>query len=166
VSLSWYDPDEGEPMAVRDEIKVPQLVQLYDFWGSKRRGRRYPSREDIDPAEMKFALGNIDLVEVSGNPVVFRFRVSGSAIDADEGFNMQGKTLNEYPLPEHREALRKTYLEALSSGEPNYEELDRLNEGKHVRYARLILPLSNDGTRINMLLMGRFSLTTDRRRRG
>src|ERR1700732_4860267 len=148
----------AQPMSIRDEIRVPKLVRLYDFWESKLNGRRYPSRDDIDPLELKFILGNIDLVEVAGDPVVFLFRLSGSENDRDEGFNMQGKTLDEYPLPEHREAVRKTYLRALSSGEPNYEELDRMNEGKFVRYARLILPLSNDGTTINMLMMGRIAL--------
>jgi hypothetical protein len=148
----------AQPMSIRDEIRVPKLVRLYDFWESKRNGRRFPSRDDIDPLELKFILGNIDLVEVSGDPAVFLFRLSGSENDRDEGFNMTGKTLDEYPLPEHREAVRKTYLRALSSGEPNYEELDRMNEGKFVRYARLILPLSNDGTTINMLMMGRIAL--------
>jgi hypothetical protein len=146
-------------MSIRDEIKVPKLVRLYDFWESKRNGRRFPSRDDIDPGDLKFILGNIDLVEVSGDPAVFLFRLSGSENDRDEGFNMQGKTLDEYPLPKHRETIRKTYLSALYSGEPNYEELDRMNEGKFVRYARLILPLSSVDTTINMLMMGRVALS-------
>ncbi len=55
---------------------------------------------------MRFALGNIDLVEIAYDPLVFFFRISGSNIDRDEGFNMQGKTLDDYPLPQHREAVR------------------------------------------------------------
>ncbi len=143
---------------MRDQIKQPKLVELYDYWHSKLGGRRYPSRRDIDPTEMKFALGNIDLVEVGYDPIVFTFRLSGSVIDSNEGFNMQGKTLDEYPLPEHREAIRRTYLEALHSGAPHYEELDRIADGKLHRYGRLILPLSEDGKVIDMLLMGRIEL--------
>src|SRR5207247_444295 len=114
-------------MSLREEIRVPKLVRLYDYWDAKRLDRRYPSRHDIEPTEMGFILGNIDLVEAAGEPVLFRFRVSGSEIDRDEGFNMQGKTLDDYPLPEHRDAIRQIYLRVLTTGEPNYEEIDRLN---------------------------------------
>lgn len=142
----------------RDQIKLPKLVQLYDYWESKRRGRRYPARADIDPTEMKFILGNVDLVEITYDPIVFTFRLSGSVIDRNEGFNMQGKTLDDYPLPEHREAIKRTYLEALESAEPHYEELDRVADDKLRRYGRLILPLSEDGEVIDMFLMGRIEL--------
>ena len=145
-------------MAFRDRIEDPKLVGLYDYWQAKRGGRRYPSRADIDPTEMTFVLGNIDLVEISRDPIVFTFRLSGSNIDRNEGFNMQGKTLDEYPLPEHRDAVKRTYLETLSSGEPHYEVLDRISDGKLQRYARLILPLSRDGQTIDMFLMGRIEM--------
>ena len=149
-------------MTNRNQIKQPKLVELYDYWQSKRRGRRYPSRADIDPTEMKFILGNIDLVEITCDPIVFTFRLSGSVIDRNEGFNMQGKTLDDYPLPEHREAIKRTYLEALRSGEPHYEELDRVADDKLHRYGRLILPLSEDGKVIDMFLMGRIELKNRR----
>lgn len=143
---------------LRDHLQHPQLVQLYDYWDLKRAGRRWPTRDAIDPVEMRFALGNIDLVEIAYDPLMFRFRISGSNIDRDEGFNMQGKTLEEYPLPQHREAVRRTYLRVLEHGEPDYEALERFDEGRTVRYGRLILPLSDCGSRIDMFLMGRYAL--------
>jgi hypothetical protein len=143
---------------IRDRLPLPQLRQLYDYWEGKRAGRHWPKRSDVDPVEMRFALGNIDLVEISYDPIVFFFRISGSNIDRDEGFNMQGRTLDEYPLPQHREAVRKTYMRVLEKGEPDYEELERLDEGKIVRYGRLILPLSEEGGRVDMFLMGRYEV--------
>ena len=142
----------------RDCLPHPQLVQLYDYWDAKRSGRRWPTRCEIDPVEMRFALGNIDLVEITYEPLVFRFRISGSNIDRDEGFNMQGKTLDDYPLPQHRAAIRQTYLVVLENGEPHYEELERIDEGRALHFGRLILPLSDDGSRIDMFLIGRFAL--------
>jgi len=144
--------------SVRAGLPLPQLRQLYDYWECKRADRRWPRRSDIDPVDMRFALGNIDLVEISYDPIVFFFRVSGSNIDRDEGFNMQGKTLDEYPLPQHRETVRRKYLEVLELGDPDYEELERLDEGRAVHFGRLILPLSDEGSRIDMLLMGRYAL--------
>ncbi len=140
---------------------MPQLRQLFDYWEGKCAGRHWPRRDDIDPVEMRFALGNIDLVEISYDPIVFLFRISGSNIDRDEGFNMQGKTLDEYPLPQHREAVRKTYMRVLEKGEPDYEELERLDEGKVVRYGRLILPLSDHEDRVDMFLMARYELDAE-----
>jgi hypothetical protein len=142
----------------RDCLPHPQLVRLYDYWDTKRADRRWPTRGDIDPTEMRFALGNIDLIEISYDPLVFRFRISGSNIDRDEGFNMQGKTLEDYPLPQHREAIRQTYLRVLAEGEPNYEDLERIDEGRALHFGRLILPLSDDGSRIDMFLIGRYAL--------
>ena len=143
---------------LRDRLPHPQLVELFDYWDCKRTGRRWPTRDDIDPVDMRFALGNIDLVEITYDPLVFRFRISGSNIDRDEGFNMQGKTLDEYPLPQHREAVRRTYLRVLEAGNPDYEELERYDEGRTMHYGRLILPLSDCGSRIDMFLMGRYVL--------
>jgi hypothetical protein len=143
---------------LRDSLPHPQLVQLYDYWDQKRAGRRWPTRDEVDPVEMRFALGNIDLIEISYDPLLFRFRISGSNIDRDEGFNMQGKTLDEYPLPQHRDAIRQTYLKVLADGEPDYEQLERYDEGRTLRYGRLILPLSDGGSRIAMFLIGRYAL--------
>ncbi|HEY4163682.1 MAG TPA: PAS domain-containing protein [Dongiaceae bacterium] len=143
---------------IRDRLKLPQLIRLYDYWETKRGGRRWPPRADIDPVEMSFALGNIDLVEITRDPIGFRYRVSGSNIDRDEGFNMQGKTLDEYPLPQHRESVRATYLRVLEAAIPDYEEMERLHEGQSTRYGRLILPLSGTGEQVDFFLMGRFNL--------
>ena len=142
----------------RDRLSLPQLRELYDYWERKRAGRRWPKRSDIDPVEMRFALGNIDLVEITYDPIVFLFRISGSNIDRDEGFNMQGKTLDEYPLPQHRETVRKTYMRVLEQGEPDYEVLERLDEGQLTHYGRMILPLSEQGDRIDAFLMARYEL--------
>ena len=154
----------------RDLLPVSQLVRLYDYWDAKRGGRRWPRRSDVDPLEMRFAIGNIDLIEITYGdhpdgiapaPIVFRFRISGSNIDRDEGFNMQGKTLDEYPLPVHRENIRRTYLRILAEGNPDFEVLERLDEGQITRYARMLLPLSDDGSRVDMFLAGRYELKSD-----
>ncbi len=145
-------------MALRDALRAKKLVQLYEYWESKRRGRRFPGRKDIDPLEMGFILGNLDIVEISGDPPVFRFRLCGSMIDDHEGFTVRGKTLDEYPNPEVRENLRTAYISTYSTGMPHYEEINREKKGKITRFARLILPLARDGSTIDMLLVGRVPL--------
>jgi hypothetical protein len=146
-------------MIDRDRIAHPKLVQLYDYWLSKRRGRRYPAHADLSRTEMRFILGNVDLIEITYDPIVFTFRLSGSIIDKDEGFDMQGKRIDDYPMPERREHLKRIYREVLETGEPHYEVSDRrAPDGVQRYYARLILPLSADGARIDMFLIGRIEV--------
>jgi hypothetical protein len=146
-------------MIDRDRIAHPKLVQLYDYWLSKRRGRRYPGHGDLSRTEMRFILGNVDIIEITYDPIVFTFRLSGSIIDKDEGFDMQGKRIDDYPMPERREHLKRLYREVLATGEPHYEVSDRRAPDGVLRYyARLILPLSTDGSIIDMFLIGRIEV--------
>ena len=43
-------------------IVHPRLQRLYQYWSDKRGERGMPSRADIDPLDMRFAIGNIILV--------------------------------------------------------------------------------------------------------
>jgi len=51
-------PPSQPPASFRDQIRHPDLQRLYDYWDSRRGGRRYPARSDLDPVEFGFALGN------------------------------------------------------------------------------------------------------------
>ena len=53
---------------------------------------------------------------------------------------------------------QEDYCEVLADGEPDYEQLERYDEGRTLRYGRLILPLSDGGARIAMFLIGRYAL--------
>ena len=142
--------DRPAPQLVLPELEDPD-------WAPLREQRHHQCAGEAELGQQP-PLGNIDLLDISYDPMVFVFRVSGSNIDGEEGFNMQGKSLDEYPLPHHREDVRRTYMRVLENGEPDYEEIERLNEGKVARYGRLILPLSERGDRIDQFLMARYAL--------
>jgi hypothetical protein len=73
-------------------ITDPKLQQLYDYWLDKRNGQRYPARADIDPLEMRYAMGNIMLVEVLGELLPrFRIRLHGSNLVPRHGGEHTGK---------------------------------------------------------------------------
>ena len=48
----------------RERIQHPDLRTLYDYWNERRRERRWPARADINPVDLKFALGNLSLIDV------------------------------------------------------------------------------------------------------
>jgi len=62
------------------EIVSPRLRRLYEYWDEKHGGRAMPSRADIDPVDMAFALGNVIPAEVLPETSPrFRIRLHGTA---------------------------------------------------------------------------------------
>src|SRR3546814_12117958 len=52
----------SEPPPKAGRLKLlcdPELLRLLDYWRAKRRGRPMPSRKDIDPTEIPWALGRV-----------------------------------------------------------------------------------------------------------
>src|SRR5438105_96090 len=54
------------------DIKDTRLRRLYEFWLQRKGGRRFPSRRDIDPVEIRYVLGWVMLIDAMRDPVQFR----------------------------------------------------------------------------------------------
>lgn len=78
-------------------LDSPLLQQLYVYWDGKRRGRPYPARQDIDPLELGFILGSLILIEIEHHPLRFRYRLFGSEVARQQGFDMTGKYSEDHP---------------------------------------------------------------------
>src|SRR3546814_1952574 len=64
-------------------LRNPDLLRLLGYWRSKRSGRAMPSRRDVDPTEIPWALSRIFLVDYSAQDG-FRYRLAGSEIARSE----------------------------------------------------------------------------------
>lgn len=137
----------------QEGIRHPELRRLYDYWKARRGGRRYPGRLDIDPVDIKYALGNVSLVEVVGDPPRFRWRLVGSQLAHRLGNDMTNQWVDEYPNQGYREYLIGSYHKILKTGEPTLALNERDIEGKPRRFEVLRLPLAEDGQTINMILI-------------
>lgn len=140
----------------------PRLRRLYDYWRERWRGEAPPARADIDPAELKPLLPNLALVDVEEEPRRFRFRLVGTDIVQRYGEEITGRRLDEVGLGCELAAIAEQYDETVREQAPTYcrHELPRPG-GKRVKYERLLLPLSSDGRRIDMLLGGYYPLGLD-----
>src|SRR3546814_21056572 len=69
-----------------------QLLNLYDYWDGKRRGRAFPARADIDPLELGQMLPNLFLVDVLEDAPHFRYRLSGGHVDELPGQRLTGRS--------------------------------------------------------------------------
>lgn len=145
------------------QISDPALVRFYSYWDGKRGGRRYPGRRDIGPLDLPYILGSIILVDVSHDPVRFRFRLYGSNLVEQTGFDPTGLELSEHPHPQFRAHTDEEWRRTVDLGTPTYSEYDGWYDDRRFRMKVLRLPLSSEGDKIDMLLVAIASLNVDLR---
>lgn len=136
-----------------DELRDDRLQQLYLYWQEKRGSRQMPSRDDIDPVDLTFCLGYLCLVDVEeGSPLRFRFRVDGSNCVGISGIEMTGRYVDEIPLPDYRTVMENAYREIYLTKAPHYYIDDEIWDNRRYRIEGILLPLSSDGVKVNMLI--------------
>ena len=134
-------------------IKDDGLRRLYQYWDGKRAGRRFPARVDIDPLDFPYILGWVALLDVSYNPLRFRYRLHGSELVEYHGVDMTGKFLDEHPREELRQRFQRGYASAIEQRGPTHASYDRVVDDRLRGFESLRLPLSSDGTTIDVLMI-------------
>jgi len=98
-------------MGLPEEIAASQLRKLYEWWHARQVGGKLPSRQQIDPFDLKFLLGNLMIIDVTYDPLRFHFRLIGTNLACRMGRDWTGRPLDTYPGVEFREHLQKAYEE-------------------------------------------------------
>ncbi len=125
---------------------------LYDYWDSKRNGKGFVSRKDIEPAEILALRPNIFLVDVlPGEGVRFQFRLVGTQISEIEG-GLTGKYLDEIYPDDPGDSTHKHYRQAGKGEIYIRESVLNGRETGYYGYKVLLLPLLSDQGQVNMLL--------------
>lgn len=133
-------------------IKTRAVRQTYEYWLGKSAAGRVPRRTDIKPEELRTALPYIFLVDVSLDPLGFRFRLVGTAINewAGKEYTRVAVTAAEYG-PEWLRVF-ESYRAVVDTCAPQLDEYFAPWRDRQFRYyERMIAPLSQDGDRIDML---------------
>jgi hypothetical protein len=138
--------------SVLDQLESPTLRRFYEYYVEKSGDRRSPSRRDLDPVEFSYALGDITLIDVAHDPLRFSFRLDGSRHVERFGFDLTGRSLDDFPYPEMRQAIYDSYRDVVESGQARRYYRDLESSGRWFRYETLVLPLSDDGDKVNMLI--------------
>jgi hypothetical protein len=142
----------ADPAPACPETASEAAKRLYAYWLARRGKKRFPAREDIDPLDFKFALGRVSLIEVLENPQRFRYRLVSTSITRHLGYEMTGKFTSEVPERELRDYVERLYAKAVSLAAPFYQKETAVYDGRVWEYEALMLPLSSDGQKINMIL--------------
>lgn len=145
-----------------DHIDHAALAGLRDFWIKLKGDRLAPRRSDFTPSDLKPWLGNIILINVETNPERYFVRVAGSNITHDLGEEFSGKYYDEFLSPDVYQSLSKDFQKFITSEKPFYFFGAFIESPRRVReYFRLVLPFSNDGTHIDMIMIGLYLKKTD-----
>jgi hypothetical protein len=115
-----------------------------------------PRRADIDPTEIPRLLPDVMLVERLDNGR-YRYRLIGTENTLAHGVNATGRYLDEVlPGPEYSAHVLGLYDECVQTRRALYSEClffspTRREPERHTRV--LFMPLSNDGTTVNMVFV-------------
>ena len=114
-------PDHRHITPVAESDLDVRLRGLAGYWDSKRAGRRFPARADLDPLELKGLLGFLLLVDVvrqdsdsSGQPggLRFRYRLFGTEFVFYHGSDLTGRWLDEIANSAGRKIARPAGTQA------------------------------------------------------
>ena len=131
-----------------------RLAELYRYWDGCRRGRGMPARPDLDPVDIPRLLSILILVDVKGDGD-YRFRLIGTELVTVARRDITGLRFEEaFPPGPYLNYLFALYAELIRERRPIYTEgIYVIGSPGRRRYTRrLILPLSADGRRIDMVL--------------
>jgi len=160
--ISMQPATRGDELPrVTFSFKSAGLSRLHDYWSEKAGDRPMPSRRDLDPViDIPQLTRHLWLVDVEHEPLRFRFRLLGTEVVNRYGWDFTGQRLDEVDFGDYGDAIRREYEETVRSKAPIYARHHHYIEETNVflPYERLLLPLSDDGQLVNMLLGGGYPI--------
>lgn len=139
---------------------APTLQPLLAYWKSRCRDGRLPARADIDPLDIPRLLPFLYLVDIEprsggATPHRFRYRLVGTGIVERNGSDPTGHYLDEFADRPFHETIVADYTRCATEKRPVAAARRFLDAaGRRWPYQRLVLPLSENGHDVNMLLGG------------
>lgn len=131
----------------------PSLKDLWAGWLAKRGSRIAPPRSAIRLDDE--LLSNFSLVEAVGAPPRFCYRHCEPRVAAGFGLDITGKFLDELDLGSGslKTDMSNLYTKLMHQARPQVVHVRLVKrDGRHVKYERVALPLSEDGKAVNMFL--------------
>ena len=120
------------------------------YWERLRAGRPMPSREDIEPLDIAPLLPHVYLVNISYDPLDFRYRLIGTKIVEHSLADYTGRSLRELPEQHPPSQVWALFNQAIEERRPVCTRIPYLHiPGRSVE--KLAAPLSSDGQTVDML---------------
>lgn len=132
----------------------PELSRALAYWHRQRGDRFAPARADIDPADLVESLSRVTLSDVfrQDDALDFRYRLAGTEICTAHWRDPTGERPRDMKPPSYGALLQAHYEAAVARRTPMLHMIMLSGPDKARSYARLLLPLSEDGVQVTMLM--------------
>lgn len=137
----------------------PDMLWMHNYWVEKCGDRRMPSRADIDPSELKRHLPHITLVDVVDDERRYVYRLVGTREVELRGYDPTGRSVMDAYFASSLAAALANYDTVRETRTPLYVADPFQVVDRYIGEEDLFLPLSNDGDRVNMIMV--FSIMRD-----
>src|SRR5581483_4745704 len=137
-------------LVTKEQCTSEKAKRLYDYWDSRRQGRKMPSRRDIDPTDIWLLLPNVHMSDWFTNPDRIRYRLAGTELVASIGREISGRWLAEFHTdPSDLNETLSLYRKVATTGEPVFGSTIATNLRVGVDHFEWVLcPLSDNGTEV------------------
>jgi hypothetical protein len=140
----------SEPIFDLDQLREPVLIGVRDYWQDISGGRPLPARHDFDPLDIPHLLPHIVLFDVFDDPPSFRFRLVGTASVFNAGVDPTGQIFDEMP---HSGTAVARMRQGVELRKPYFtDDVFPWGARPNLHYRTLVMPLSDDGDAVDMLL--------------
>lgn len=154
---------------VTNGLATGDLNRIFEYWESLRLQGGLPRYGDLDPGAIVKLLPKVNLVDViwDGDRRRYRHRLVGTGVVEFFRVEPTGQWFDQIYTAEHLEQQLPAYERAACEGQPTINtvhvplQTNILEKGPDLNYWRLILPLTRDGTRVDMLLLLFEPVSTD-----
>ena len=140
-------------LAFRAQLVIPEQRQIFDYWTSRFKNGRMPSRRDINPCDIPRLLPLVSLVDVEKQNQRLRVRLAGTKLREYYGCDLTGTYLDEVDYGSKAEYWQSAFHRVTAGGRPAQGVVRGPGEsGEHLAQFWLKLPLSEDGKNVSMIL--------------
>lgn len=137
----------------------PDIRLVLTYWENKCAGRIMPTRNDIEPDEIRRYLPYVTLVDVVADERRFVYRLVGTKEVALRGRDPTGKSIIEAFFGTTVENVLAKYATVCRTRAPFHERDNFQVVDRYVGEENLFLPLSDDGQTVNKIMV--FSINRD-----
>ena len=129
----------------------PKIRRVVEYWRKIHPAEGVlPGRQHFDPIDIPQLLPNVWLIDVSHDPLRFRFRLLGTAVVEYAGEDNTGRWFDE-AMPNFNP---RVFADVVETGLPSWARTrSRMRPYKEYReLERVRLPLARDGKTVDMIL--------------
>ncbi len=148
----------GAPVLIwnpgQEQLRSDPPRHVLAHWSSLAGGSRLPHHRQINPLDLRPALGYVLLLDVVAGGQDFRYRLFGSTVVNVSGFDMTGKLLSENPVSTYVTEFSLAVGRATTRRrEPVYTLRRPVGAKTTSAWERLVLPLADEDGSVARLMV-------------